>query len=132
MRASECSGRTLAFLGDAAWSLVVRTYLVEKGYGRGNDLQKHSVHYVSAKAQSELYDLLHEASFFTEEEEDWYRKGRNANAGTVPKNTPVSIYRKSTGFEAILGALSLENNWNRIGTIWDKVITLKEEGLWHN
>ena len=132
MKVSECSGSTLAYLGDAVFSLLVREYLIEKGYGRAKDLQRESIRYVSAKAQAELYDLLHEASFFTEEEEDWYRKGRNANAGTVPKNTPVNIYRKSTGFEAVLGALSLENNWNRIGTIWDKVITLKEEGLWHN
>lgn len=132
MKPSECSGRTLAFLGDAAWSLVVRTYLIEQGYGKGNDLQKYSVHYVSAKAQAEFYDQLHEEGFFTEEEEDWFRKGRNGNAGTVPKNTPVPVYRKSTGFEAILGALSLGNNWDRIGTIWNKVRTLKEEKLWHN
>lgn len=126
MRAAACSGRTLAFLGDAVWTLLVRKYLIAEGYGRGNDLQKRSVRFVSARAQADFYDLLHGEGFLTEEEEEWFRHGRNASAGSVPKNTAVSIYRKSTGFEAMIGALEMEQKQDRIGEIWNKVRTLKE------
>ena len=85
------------------------------------------MHYVSANAQASFYQALHEEGFFTAEEEAIYKRGRNAHGSTVPKNTDVGIYRISTGFEAILGALYLENNMDRIHTIWDKVRTLQEE-----
>ena len=121
------TGRTLAFLGDAVWSLKVREYFVDKGYEKGKDLQKLSTDFVSAKAQASFYDYLHNEGLLTEEEEEHFKRGRNANAGTVPHNTPVQIYRKSTGFEAILGYLYLEKKQDRIDFIWDKVKTLKEE-----
>ena len=126
MDISQCSGRTLAFLGDAVWSVVVRCYLVESGQGKGDRLQSLAVRYVSAYAQAEFYAALHEEHFFTDEEEGWYRRGRNGHAGTVPKHTPVQVYRSSTGFEAIIGALEMQNNRDRIMAIWDKVRTRKE------
>ena len=125
MKAQECSGRTLAFLGDAVWSLLIRTYLVENGHGRGDDLQKQSVAYVSAKAQAGFYDMLHGEHFLNEEEENWFRHGRNSSIGSVPKNTATAVYRKSTGFEAMIGALELEEKRDRIEEIWDRIRTLK-------
>ena len=117
MNPLECNGRTLAFLGDAVWSLAVRDFLVQEGQGKGKMLQKLSISFVSAKSQARFYSLLHEENFFTEEEEATYHRGRNGN-------TDVVTYRMSTGFEAILGALYLENNQERIRQIWDKVRTL--------
>ncbi len=127
MKPNDCSGRTLAFLGDAVWSLAVRAYLVEEGKNRGNQLQKLSISYVSARAQASFYQKLHDEGFFSEEEEETYRRGRNGNAGTVPHNTDVGTYRMSTGFEAVLGALYLENNEKRIREIWQKVRSLQGE-----
>lgn len=120
MSPNECSGRTLAFLGDAVWSLLVRESLILDGQGKGSTLQKLSIAYVSAKAQAHIYEVLHEEGFFTEEEEEIYRRGRNANGGAVPKNTDVQTYRMSTGFEAVLGALRLENKEERIREIWEE------------
>lgn len=125
MKPNECSGRTLAFLGDAVWSLMVRSTLIENGECKGKTLQKKSISYVSAKAQSAFYDQLHELSFFSDEEEDIYHRGRNSDNGSVPKNTDPQTYRMSTGFEAILGALYLMGKQERIQEIWDKVRTLK-------
>ena len=127
MKPNDCSGRTLAFLGDAVWSLAVRAYLVEEGKNRGNQLQKLSISYVSARAQASFYQKLHDEGFFSEEEEETYRRGRNGNAGTVPHNTDVGTYRMSTGFEAVLGALYLGNNEKRIREIWQKVRSLQGE-----
>lgn len=132
MKVEECSGRTLAFVGDAVWSLLVRRELVKSGQGKGKKLQDLAVHFVSAKAQASFYDLLHEEGFFEEEEEEWYHRGRNSSTGTVPKNTPVQIYRKSSGFEAIIGGLELRENWARIEQIWHKVWDNEEGKSWDN
>lgn len=132
MKSSECSGRTLAFLGDAVWSLLVREYLIEQGEGVGQDLQKKTIHYVSAKAQASFYDALHEKGFFSEQEEEYFKRGRNANAGSVPRHTSMGTYRKSTGFEALIGALKLEHQENRIQEIWEQVRTLMGEESCHN
>ena len=117
------SGRTLAYLGDAVWSLLVREYWVKKGEGDGNRLQQKTIASVSAKAQASFYQKLHEESFLSEEEEEIFRRGRNAHSGVVPHNTDVGTYRISTGFEALIGALYLEQNQDRIQQIWDKVRT---------
>ena len=120
MNVNECSGRTLAFLGDAVWSLAVRKYLLEKGEGKGKQLQKQSIAYVSAKAQAHFYQIMHKEHFLSEEEEAIFHRGRNGNSGAVPKNTDVLTYRASTGFEAVLGALELEGKQERIRQLFAK------------
>lgn len=127
MDVNTCSARTLAFLGDAVWSLLVRTYCIQKGIGKGKQLQKQTIAFVSAKAQASFYEQLHDLSFFTEKEEEIFHRGRNANEGAVPKNTNVQTYRLSTGFEAILGALQLENQFDRIQEIFQKILEIKGE-----
>ena len=87
MNINAYSGRTLAFLGDAVWSLAVRRYLLEKGEGKGKTLQKESIRYVSARAQAHFYEVMHVEGFLSEEEEAVFHRGRNANNGAVPKNT---------------------------------------------
>ncbi|MBR3310668.1 MAG: Mini-ribonuclease 3 [Solobacterium sp.] len=126
MNPNDCSGRTLAFLGDAVWSLAVRADLVEHGKNKGKTLQKDSIAYVNAKAQCRYYNILHEEGFFTEQEEEWFRRGRNTNSGNLPGHTSAQVYRISTGFEAILGGLYLEEKRERIGEIWQKVRNIQE------
>jgi ribonuclease-3 family protein len=121
------SGRALAFLGDAVWSLIVRDYLLEQGEGKGKTLQRRSISYVSAKAQAGFYEKLHAEHFLSDEEEGWFHRGRNGNTGTLPKNTSSHTYRMSTGFEAVLGALYLKEDYDRIRKIWDRVRTMQEE-----
>ena len=60
MKVSECSGSTLAYLGDAVFSLLVREHLIEKGYGRAKDLQRESIRYVSAKAQAHFFHTVYQ------------------------------------------------------------------------
>ena len=132
MSPNDCSGRTLAYLGDAVWSLYVREALIRSGQGKGSTLQKLTISYVSAKAQATIYEELHEEGFFTEEEEEIYRRGRNANGGAVPKNTDVQTYRMSTGFEAVIGALRLCGKEERIQKIWEETEKKLGGGLWHN
>ena len=122
MRPDEHSGRALAYLGDAVWTLRVRQLLIETGYGTGKQLQRMTIKFVSARAQAELYDRLHEEGFFTETEEEIFHRGRNDNAGSVPRSTDVLTYRRSTGFEAVLGWLQLEGNEARIKEILQRAV----------
>lgn len=127
MRMEDCPGRTLAFLGDAAWSETVRRHLIENGFTKGDSLQKQSVAYVSAKAQALFYDHMHEEGFLSEEEEEYFRRGRNSNAGSVPHGTPVSVYRRSTGFECVIGMLDVVGKRDRIEEIWAKAEEIRKE-----
>jgi len=127
MSSNTMNGGSLAYLGDAVWTLLVRKYLVDKGYNRPDDLQKLSVKYVSAKSQATIFTNLLEKSFFTSEEIEIYKRGRNYKSGTVPKNTDVQIYRVSTGFEAIIGYWYVENKNDRIEQLWEKVKTTMED-----
>lgn len=126
MNYKEINGRTLAYLGDAVWSLKVRKMLIEKGLQKGDKLQKETISYVSAKAQCALYEALHEVQFWSEEEEQVFKRGRNEHSGTLPKNTSAQVYRMSTGFEAIIGFLELTGNVDRIDVILQKVNEVKE------
>lgn len=127
MKVQELTGSTLAYMGDAIWSLIVRKYLINQGFTKAKDLQQRSVAFVSAKAQARYYYALSDQHFFTEEELEIFKRGRNFKSGSVPKNTDVQTYCVSTGFEAVLGALYLEEKWERIEAIWDEIKTQSEE-----
>lgn len=110
--ARNISPVTLAFLGDAVYSLYVRERLVlTTDYGTGN-LQKLTSKEVSAHGQSEFIEKL--LPVFTEEEAEIYRRGRNAKKATKSKNASVAEYNRSTGFEAVLGFLYLTGRYKRI------------------
>lgn len=103
---------TLAFLGDAVYSLYVRERLVKKGEGKASDLQRTASKIVSAHGQSEFLNLL--LPNLTEEETEVFKRGRNARKATKSKNALVSEYNRSTGFEAVLGYLYLLERYERI------------------
>ena len=51
---------------------------------------------------------------FTEEEADWYRRGRNSKPHTKAKNATTMDYLEATGFEAVMGYLYLTGDIDRI------------------
>ncbi len=103
---------TLAFLGDAVYSLYVREELVRRGGGRASDFQRTASKVVSARGQSEFLERV--LPMFTEEEEEIFRRGRNAKKPTKSKNASPAEYNRSTGFEAVLGYLYLTGERARL------------------
>ena len=103
---------TLAYIGDAIYDLVIRTIVVERGNTSPNKLHKTTVQYVSARVQAKLIDGLMEE--LTEEEQEVYRRGRNAKSYTTAKNATVIEYRKATGLEALCGYLYLLGKQERM------------------
>ncbi len=111
-QAKQLSPVTLAFVGDAVYSLYVRAKLVLQSDKRPAELQKQSSASVSARGQSELLKRLEPR--FSPEEREIFLRGRNAKKATKSKNAGVAEYNRSTGFEAVLGFLYLTGNSQRI------------------
>lgn len=103
---------TLAYIGDAIYELVIRTILVEKGNTQVNKLHQRASKLVKASAQSEIIEKL--KPYLTEEEMGIFKRGRNAKSFTMAKNASMSDYRRSTGFEALMGYLYLTEQWDRM------------------
>ncbi len=103
---------TLAYIGDAIFDVVIRSILVNKGNTAVNKLHQRASAVVKAPTQAKLAAALMED--FTEEEADWYRRGRNSKPHTKAKNATTMDYLEATGFEAVLGYLYLTDNMDRI------------------
>ena len=106
---------TLAYIGDAAYELVIRSLVVEQGNAPVNKLHKRSSRLVKAKAQAEAAVKL--LDVFTEEEMAVYKRGRNARSHTMAKNAEMTDYRMATGFEAVMGYLHLNQDYERMVTL---------------
>lgn len=127
MEIKGLSSLSLAFVGDAQFSLMVREYLVRKSNAKPQLLQRLSTHYVSAKAQAQFVSYLLEHELLSEEEVEIYKRGRNAKSGNVPKNTDVQTYHMSTGFEALWGYWYLTEQEERLRQTWDVIRTIVGE-----
>lgn len=102
----------LAYIGDGAYDLIIRSLMVGKGNTSASQLHKQTSRLVNAKAQAEMIELL--LSELTQEEEAVYRRGRNAKSPTMAKHASMSEYRRATGFEALMGYLYLQEDMERM------------------
>jgi ribonuclease-3 family protein len=102
---------TLAFIGDSVYENIVRTIVVSKGNKSVNALAKDKNKLVNAKTQSRIAELL--TDYYTEEEADIYRRGKNAKTANHSKSAAYSEYHRATGLEAVFGYLYLTGNLDR-------------------
>ncbi|MBP1744671.1 MAG: Mini-ribonuclease 3 [Firmicutes bacterium] len=122
----QLSPLILAFIGDAAYELYIRNHILTVN----SEMSPHKMHleaikYVKAHAQSEFVKRLMDE--LSEEEVYYFKKGRNAKSGTVPKNADVQEYRHATGFECLIGYLYLTEQDERLEYIFEKIVDYKEE-----
>jgi len=121
---------TLAYIGDGIYDLVIRSIVVGRGNTKASQLHQHTSHLVKAHSQSQMMEYL--LPELTEEEEDYYRRGRNAKSPTMAKNATVGDYRRPTGFEALMGYLYLTGQMQRLLYLVDLGLAgLREEELTH-
>ena len=106
---------TLAYLGDAVYEMVIRTICVKRANMQTQKLHRKVTGYVSAKAQAKMMDAL--IGELTEEEESIYRRGRNSKPYTKAKNASMEEYLKATGFEALVGYLYLQKEYERMNAL---------------
>lgn len=103
---------TLAWLGDAVYSLAVREHLLSRGFRRPGELQKLSAKRNSAAGQRAVLEALEPE--LNEDELEIVRRGRNAHPKTIAKNADLKTYLSATALEALFGYLSLYNKEERM------------------
>ncbi len=109
----------LAYVGDAAFGLLVRTLVLERclADGRGGcpglaELHREVAPLVSAEAQARLLLALWPA--LTPYEQEVVRRARNAKTRHRPRRVGYLAYRRSTGLEALVGYLYLKGQADRL------------------
>ena len=113
---------TLAYIGDAVYEVYVREYLINSGIAKVEDLQKEAVKFVSAKSQCKILSYLMNNNLLTENELDIVKRGRNYKRTNHPKNTDIITYKMSSGFEAMIGYLYLNNEKERLNEIMNYIL----------
>lgn len=111
---------TLAFLGDAVYSLLVRDMLTSEVNRPAGALHRESVKLVNAAFQADAARKL--LPDLTEAELSVFKRGRNAHSAHAPKNQSDADYRYATGLEALFGYLFLIKDNSRISQIFKKCV----------
>ncbi|MBE6146798.1 MAG: ribonuclease III [Firmicutes bacterium] len=112
----------LAYLGDTIYENYVRRFLISLGLQNVNDLQTHSVEYVSAKKQALFLKEMLESDFFTEEELSVIMRARNYKSSSHPKNCDIVTYKYATALEAVIGYLDMIDKKERIIEIMKRIL----------
>lgn len=110
----------LAYLGDSIYEFYIREYLLSKNIVKVSELQKEAIKYVSAKNQAKFLKDMMENNFFTEEELDVIKRGRNHKSRSS-KSTDIITYKHSTALEALIGYLYYKNDKSRIEKIMNYI-----------
>ena len=112
----------LAHIGDGVYELLVRTYLCAHGKATGKGLHRATVQLVCAPEQARRAQRI--LPLLTEEEQEVYRRGRNAHVHSIPQHASRTEYQQATALEALLGWLYLSGRRERINEFFE---TMMEE-----
>ena len=109
------SPSVLAFVGDAVYSLLVRTYIADENKP-SEALHNAAVKFVSATAQAKAFEKI--KPHLTEEEMSVFTRGRNFHTANTPKSSNPAEYHTATGLETLFGYLHLANRKDRIDELF--------------
>ena len=113
----------LAHVGDGVYELMCRTYLCVTGDKTVLKLHRDSVELVKATTQAKFAQKLQ--SHLTEQEQDYFRRGKNAHTHAAPKSASRREYALATGLETLFGALYLLGRTDRLNELFE--ILMNEE-----
>ena len=111
------SNLALAHVGDGAYELMVRSYLVSRGDKTVLKLHRDTVELVKAPTQAKFAQIL--LPHLTQEEQAFYRRGKNAHTHAAPKSASPKEYQMATGFETLFGALYLMGQTQRLQELFE-------------
>ncbi len=123
--AYQYSPLTLAYVGDSALDLMVKTHFVKNVNKQTYKYHKDVSAIVKAVNQAKFVDVIIDE--LAEDELDIYKRGRNATTHSKAKNATMGEYRKATGLEALFGYLYLKGDYERLNMFVDRMIALYEE-----
>ena len=106
----------LAHIGDGVYELMCRSYLCAKGGHTVKNLHRDSVALVKAPTQAKFAQKL--LPHLTEEEQAYYRRGKNAHSHAAPKSATPQEYAMATALETLFGALYLAGKTDRLNELF--------------
>ena len=115
----------LAHVGDGVFELMVRSWLCLKGDQTVKTLHRDTINMVKAPAQAQFIQKL--LPHLTEEEQAYYRRGKNSHTHAAPKSATPKEYAMATGLETLFGALYLYGRTERLNELFRKGI--EEDGI---
>lgn len=110
----------LAHLGDAVYELMVRSWLCLHGKATAKGLHRAAIHYVAAPAQAQRVEKI--LPLLTQEEQDVFRRGRNASPHSIPQNASREEYQTATALEALFGWLYLKGQNDRLNELFARMM----------
>lgn len=120
----EMSCLSLAFVGDAVYTLMVREKIACTGFPPGK-LHDLSINLVKASAQARACEII--SPLLSEKETDLLRRARNSHVGSLPKNATSRDYHAATSLEALFGWLWMTEQKDRanelFSVIWEDSIS---------
>lgn len=125
--ANEISPVSLAFVGDAVFSLFVRQKLTLAHDCRSGELTRLSSLYVNASAQSKILGEI--MPVLSADELAAAKRARNARVGSKAKNAAIGEYHRATGFEGLLGWLYLTGQTERLNELQEISFSVIERDI---
>ena len=110
----------LAHIGDGVFELLCRSYLCVRGDKTVLKLHRDTVSLVKAPAQARFAETL--LPKLTEEEQAFFRRGKNAHTHAHPKGATAKEYAFANGLEALFGALYLMGQTERLNDLFAEVM----------
>ena len=112
---------TLAYLGDAVFTLMVRKHLVENHNYKPNQLNKMANSIVCAKNQALIMQKLKES--LLQDENDIILRARNTHLNNnKAKNSTIEEYSLATQFESIVGYWYLCEKEEKLNDMFEKFV----------
>lgn len=118
----DINSKVLAFIGDAVYEVMIRSYLLKMKTNDVNKLETLKVKYVSAKSQALILDDLINKNVFNEKELSIIKRARNTKLSSKPKNTDIITYKKATALEALVGYLYIKKDFKRMDEIKNLIV----------
>ena len=120
----KMSNLGLAYLGDAVYEVMVRSWLCLHGKLTPGKLHKAALAYVSAPKQAAKMEIL--LPILTEEETTIFKRGRNASPHSHPKGATRREYQIATGMESLFGWLYLQGRTDRLNELFELIMREEE------
>ncbi len=119
------NGLVLAYLGDAYYELEIRRYLINQGITNVGKLHKEKVKLASNEAQASIMNYFLSEALLSNDELDAYKKGRN-KSHNARKQMDMVTYQQATGFESLIGYLSVHDELRAKALIEMGIIFIKQ------
>lgn len=111
MKISDLPISSLAYIGDAVYELAVRLAVLSGHEGKSGSVHKLVIDRVNAAAQSKSLALV--SDLLSDQEKALVQRAANHQVPRARQVDPTD-YRRATGFEALLGFLYLNENWQQL------------------